>query len=355
MTANSGPSTHDEAGPTGVAAKESVASPAGGAPPGNGRVPDFFIVGHHKCGTTALHQMLRSHPQIYMPELKEPRFFASDLITPTDGRTLKQARASTPLPATREEYLALFEDALPDQRMGEATALYLMSNVAADEIAQMQPRARIIALLREPTSYLRSLHLQHLQTHGETVTSFRKAIELEPARREGRHLPRNCVRPQRLLYSERVRYVEQLRRFHAAFPREQVLVLIYEDFRRDNRATVREILRFLEVDDEFEVDMREANPTVLVRPRVEQRLKTAFAGSGPVSRRVRASIERLTPEPVRAKAVQAVMRTLVESKPPPPDEEFMAGLRRRFKPEVVAVSEYLGRDLVSLWGYDALD
>jgi hypothetical protein len=37
-----------------------------------------------------------------------------------------------------------------------------------------------------------------------------------------------------------------------------------------------------------------------------------------------------------------------------PPEEFMLELRRRFKPEVEAVSEYLDRDLVSLWGYDRI-
>ena len=44
--------------------------------PAGRRVPDFFIVGHAKSGTTALYEMLRAHPQIFMPDLKEPKFFA---------------------------------------------------------------------------------------------------------------------------------------------------------------------------------------------------------------------------------------------------------------------------------------
>ncbi len=58
------------------------------------RVPDFFIVGHAKCGTTALYEMLRTHPQIYMPELKEPAYFATDL------RNRFQRPAAGPLPQT---------------------------------------------------------------------------------------------------------------------------------------------------------------------------------------------------------------------------------------------------------------
>ena len=78
-----------------------------------GRVPDFFIVGHPKCGTTALYEMLRRHPQIYMPDLKEPRFFAPDLR----ARFLAGARRGTgverghSIPDTFEQYLALFAPA----------------------------------------------------------------------------------------------------------------------------------------------------------------------------------------------------------------------------------------------------
>ena len=68
------------------------------------RVPDFFIVGHHKSGTTALYEMLRRHPQIYMPDLKEPRFFARDL------RFQFEPKTSGRLPNTLEEYLSLFDD-----------------------------------------------------------------------------------------------------------------------------------------------------------------------------------------------------------------------------------------------------
>ena len=45
-------------------------------------VPDFFIVGHPKCGTTALFEMLRTHPQIYMPDCKETFYFADELRFP---------------------------------------------------------------------------------------------------------------------------------------------------------------------------------------------------------------------------------------------------------------------------------
>ncbi|HYM44947.1 MAG TPA: sulfotransferase, partial [Solirubrobacteraceae bacterium] len=237
-----------------VSSELSAAGAGGGAAAGaadggepRGRVPDFFIVGHPKTGTTALYEMLRRHPQVYMPDLKEPSFLAPD-----QPRRFQRA-ASGALPGTLEDYLALFVPARSDQRVGEASSAYLVSHLAPSRIAEIQPAARIIAILREPASLLRSLHLQLVQGHVETEKDLRKAISLETARREGRRIPPRSPRPEALQYSERVRYVEQLRRYHAVFPREQVLVLVYDDFRRDNEATVRGVLRFLDVDDRVPV------------------------------------------------------------------------------------------------------
>ena len=311
--------------------------------------PDFFIVGHHKCGTTALYKMLRRHPQIYMPDLKEPRFFATDM------RQRFQPRRAGPLPATLTEYLALFDAAGPEQLRGEASPSYLVSRAAAGEIAAVRPDARIIAILREPASFLHSLHLQFVQSHVETKKDLRRAMSLEAARRQGRRIPRRSFRPQDLQYSEHVRYVEQLRRFHAMFPAKQMLVLIYDDFRNDNEATVRAVLRFLGVEDTMPVAAQDANPTVRLRSQwLDELVHEVSVGRDPLSRAAKTAIKALAPRPLRRDALAAVRGRIVVGKPRPPEERFVLELRRRFKGEVVALSEYLGRDLVSLWGYDQL-
>ncbi|MFI5003967.1 MAG: sulfotransferase family protein [Solirubrobacterales bacterium] len=322
----------------------------GGVPgPQRGRVPDFFIVGHAKCGTTALYEMLRGHPQIYMPDLKEPAFFASDM------RARFQRPSSGPLPQTLAEYLSLFAAARPEQLVGEASSSYIVSRTAAHNIAEVQPGARAIVILREPASFLRSLHLQLLQNHIETQKDFRKALALESARRQGRRIPRGSPRPQALLYSERVRYVEQLRRYRERFSPERVLVLIYDDFRRENEATVRRVLRFLGVDDTLPIATTEANPTVRVRSQqLDDLVHKVSVGRGPVSRAVKASLKTVTSSRLRRAALRATRRHVVVGEPPPPDEDFMLELRRRFRSEVEALSGYLDRDLVTLWGYDRL-
>jgi len=312
------------------------------------RVPDFFIVGHPKSGTSALYEMLRRHPQIFMPDLKEPRYFASDLPSRYKPRR-SDVRAET-----YDDYLALFADATPDQLAGEASPVYIWSQTAAELIARAQPAARIIAILREPASYLRSLHYELMQARIEKETDLRKAIALESTRK-GRQPDGKSDWPEVLQYTGHVRYVEQLRRFHAHFPPEQVLVIIYDDFRSDNEGTVRGVLRFLGVDDADPIEVMDVNPTVRLRSvRVDEMVQAVDLGQGPAARAVKKTVRTIAPRSFRRKAYRTIQRRLVFGSPKPPDEDVMLELRRRFRPEVEALSEYLQRDLLALWGYDSV-
>jgi hypothetical protein len=319
-------------------------SPAGAA--SAGRVPDFFIIGHPKCGTTALHAMLKRHPQIYMPDIKEPQFFASDLRISKPG----SADAGG---LTYEQYLALFAGATPDQLIGDASTRHIWSPTAAARIAEAQPAARIIALLREPSSFLRSLHLQLLQNRSEREPSLRRAIALEEERRQGRELTELAVsQPRLLLYTERARYLDQLRRYHAVFPPDQILVLIYEDFLADNESTVREVQRFLGVDDTLALEVVRANETVQRRVALDEAMFSVTYGRGSFARALKRMLVLLTPRSLRRGGFKALQRSVVLASPKPADESLMLELRHRFKPEVQALSEFLDRDLLTLWGYD---
>jgi Sulfotransferase family len=351
-----------ERGPSaasGGAASQVQAAPAGAV---GQRLPDFFIIGHEKCGTTALYKILQQHPQIFMPKLKEPRFFVSE----------HRDAAATPThairPRTLEGYLELFGEAAPDQLAGEASPQYIRSREAPGLIAQVQPAARLIAVLREPTSFLRTYHLHCVRGRVESERDLRKAIALEEQRRHGNKLPRGCRAPNRLFYCDHVRYVEQLRRFEAVFGREQIMVVIYEDFRRDNDAAAREVLRFLDVDDTVALDVVPAadidSPHRGRRGRKAVRLKHLHRLALAVRRarrhperagRVSRTVEALTPGWLRSDAAENLARRTIFSVPAPPDEQLTLELRARFKPEVVALSEYLGRDLVSEWGYEGID
>jgi hypothetical protein len=315
---------------------------------GRGRLPDFFVVGHAKSGTTALHAMLSQHPRIYLGQ-KEPRFFIPEMRE----RDLPRLGGT---PKTLDEYRAWFSGARPDQLIGDISPDYLWSHESARMIAEVCPQARILAILREPAAFLSSLHRQRLQNYVEVESDLRKALELEGPRREGRQIPQDTYWPKALFYSDQVRYVEQLRRYEERFPPEQMLVLIYDDYRAAGQATVREVLRFLDLEDDVPIVPRESNPSVDVRsPRLHGAMRKLIVSDSRTARALKGSLKTLTPMRVRQGALHAVRKRLVFGAPPAPEEEFMLELRRRLAPEVQALSEHLGRDLVTLWGYDRLD
>jgi Sulfotransferase domain len=324
------------------------------AAPAPGRVPDFFIVGHEKCGTTALDLMLREHPQIFLPEVKEQRFFAPELRAPQRDPSAHDGGR----PRTLADYVKVFAAARPDQLVGESTPLYLRSHEAAGRIAAVQPEARIVAILREPASFLRSYHLQWVHNRVETERDLRKALALEPERREGRRLPRGRPIPQQLYYSDHVRYVEQLERYSSHFGRERILVLIYDDFQADNRAGARQVLRFLGLDESVELEPVRTRALKGVRSPLLKHLadvaREARRNRATASRLGRA-IDTLTPAALHNPAFRARWRSLVYKPAPGPDEELMRELRVRFRGEVQAISDWLGRDLVREWGYDRID
>ena len=88
--------------------------------------PDFVIAGAAKCGTTALFEYLSRHPGIFIPRVKDPKFFCSDLKT-TGG-------VYTP-----DEYRDLFVAAPAGSVTGEVSTLYLYSQVAIEKSDGAQP------------------------------------------------------------------------------------------------------------------------------------------------------------------------------------------------------------------------
>ena len=224
-----------------------------------GRLPDFFIVGAPKCGTTAMFTYLRQHPQIFMPFHKEPLFFGDDL-THRYGRL------------TPHEYVALFEGARPDQRVGEASAWYLYSDHAAKEIHAACPESRIVVMLRNPVDVMYAQHSQLLFNRQEDISDFSQALAAEEERANGRRLPQGPIRRENLFYRRMVAFADQLARYVELFGRDMVHVIVHEDLVRDTPGEYARLLRFLGVDDAFKADFARANENKRARSGLLQRL-----------------------------------------------------------------------------------
>jgi hypothetical protein len=293
-------------------------------------IPDFYIVGAFKCGTTALYDYLRPHPQIFMPFHKEPLFFGDDL-TRRYGRM------------TRAQYEALFADAKPGQRIGEASAWYLYSRSAATEIHAAAPGGKIIVMLRNPVDVMYAQHSQLLFNVEEDIADFGEALDAEPERRAGRRLPPGPLRIENLYYRESVRFADQLRRYLHAFGRERVHVIVFDDFVADTPGTYRRVLEFLGVDPTFAPDFAVSNPNKRVRFRALQRL--VYQPPGPLLRLV--PIIRRFP---LAHAVRERVLRLNSSAAsrPPMDATLRSRLLEEFAPQIRELGELVGRDL-SAW------
>ncbi len=96
--------------------------------------PNFFILGAPKCGTTSIAAWLGQHPAIFIPAMKEPNFFNTDINQPPIYGV-----------ETLDEYEALFAPATTAHHaIGEASVFYLTSAVAVANILRYQPAARFI-------------------------------------------------------------------------------------------------------------------------------------------------------------------------------------------------------------------
>ncbi len=319
-----------------------------------GALPDFFIVGHAKCGTTALYEMLRSHPQIFMPDLKEPLYFATDLRLRFQRRGRgaaadRRSRNTSPLFARRRA---------PSSASARRRPLPLVSPTAAAQIAARASRRRRSS--RSCASRRASCArctCSCCRTTSRPRRICAQALALEPQRRQGRSIPRRSHRPQALLYSEHVRYVEQLRRYHAVFPREQLLVLIYDDFRADNEATVRQVLRFLEVDDTRRGGgrRRPTRPSGCARSSSTNSSTPCRSGAGPATRAAKATVKAVTPRaaapPGAARGPAAGSSWASRSRPTRADGRAAPPLQGRGG----GAQRVHGPRPGGLWGYETID
>jgi hypothetical protein len=291
--------------------------------------PDFFLVGAFKSGSTALYEGLRRHPQIFMPFHKEPLYFGDDL-------TRRYGRMS------EADYLRLFKDARPGQRVGEASTWYLYSTSAAREIKAFSPDAQILVVLRNPVDVMYAQHNQLIFNVIEDIPSFEEALAAEPERRAGRRIPPGPINIENLFYRHSVRFAEQLERYFEVFGRERVHVMLFDDLRRDGAGVVRGCLEFLGVDPSLAAPPPPANENRKVRSPLVQRL--IFAPK---------LLLPLAPFLRRFKTVRALRTRLLEANSEVRERAPMNPALRReltleMAPEIERLATLIERDL-SAW------
>ena len=289
--------------------------------------PNFFIVGAPKCGTTALYTYLRDHPDVFMPDVKEPHYFGSDL-------EFRYRRRPDP-----ERYRSYFAGADGRSHIGEASIWYLYSTSAAHEIREAVPEARAIAMVRDPVEMITAMHSQFVY-NGHEDLSLADALAAEPERAVGRRVPERANFPAGLLYRRIASFAEQIERYYDALGTDAVRVVVFDDLRADAPATYRGVLEFLGLDPEHRPDFEVVNANKISRSRTLRQLLND------PPEWVRAPVRAVLPWRLRRRMYRGLVNANIRREPRSGvDQAVVDRLREEMAPSVERLSALLGRNL----------
>lgn len=300
-------------------------------------LPNFLVIGAYKCGTTSLGWYLQQHPDVFVPDYPEPRFFAFDAHGDPDGE-----RAHNPMfhgaVKTLERYESLFSGVADERAVGEVSPEYLKNPAAAGRIAARIPDAKLIAILRDPVERAYSDYLMYRRDGREPEADFMTALRLQESRRH-RSLPTG----QYLITGN---YGDQLARYRDHFGSDQIKVVLHEDLAADRNSVMAEIFAFLDVDPVIELGSQpRLNPSGAFSSTTAQRLYALRRSTAPLTRRI---------VPNRLKR-RIDNRLLSGVRRPPIEPEPARWLRRYYAEQISMVAELTGIDVVRHWSSPATD
>jgi hypothetical protein len=267
-------------------------------------LPNLFIIGAAKSGTTSLHRYLDAHPEISMSEPKEPLVFADE-----DWR----------------ERLAEFDQILPSRRApvrGESSTIYTRFPIAEgvpERVAATCPAAKLVYIVRDPVERAVANWVQR-RSNGFEHRALAAALA-DP------HDPRNH-------YVAASRYATQLELWLEWFDRKRILILDQIELRRSRAETVLEVLRFLEVD-----------PTVPENLATEFNATEEKRGMTPAAARVWLTLSPLTrrlPPELRRSLSESRLFPVGPIETPGLDGEIRAALARELSGEADRFRELSG-------------
>ena len=288
-------------------------------------LPNFFVIGAAKSGTTALFHCLKQHPDIFMSAVKEPGYFLFGGNTPPTLPGPFGDRNLRKFVWRSGDYFRLFSDVGHQQAIGEATPSYLRTPEAARHIRNNIPHARLVVLLRHPAERAFSHYLFMAQQGAEPARSFAEALADERRRIEQGWNSSLYHRANGL-------YGRQLRVWYDLFPRDQIRVSLYEDWNEAPQALLHGLFGFLGVAQEFQPTVRRSNVTQAPRSRRLHLLALQLERLGGKRGRLAALASRLDHHANLAA-------------PPPLDPALRRRLTDEYRPDILALQDLIGRDL----------
>lgn len=286
-------------------------------------LPTFLVIGTAKGGTTAMYWYLDEHPSVFMSQVKETNYFAYGVDSA--GQLLYGDPDVHRFPIrTLPEYQNLFAGAGGAQAIGEASPLYLECPQAPGRIRSLLPSVQLVCMLRQPVERAYSDYLMYLRRRGR---AFNAEQELTSAAAWARPDSR---------WMQVSRYGEQLARYYDAFPREQLLVTLFDDLKRDATEVVQAVYRFVGVDPSFRPDF--GTPHAAGGVPANRWLEGLLS-----SRAVLSAVRPLLPTRA-ANWVRRVRQRNLRKAPPLP-LPLRAELTAHFREDIQRTSDLIGRSL----------
>lgn len=316
-------------------------------------LPNLFVIGAAKSGTTSLHHYLGQHPDVFMSPIKEPNYFAFPGHLPRFNGPQRSRKSAFELDRLRREkyefsilelaqYEQLFSQARGKKFRGESSPAYLYFPGTARRIRESVPDARIVVILRDPVARAHSKYLQMRRDGAEPLGLFQAAIDAEPQRQKEGWSPT-------WLYVDRGFYYRQLSIYYKMFDRSQIHVILYDDLRQNPVSSLNAIFEFLGVDPDVTVDTREQH-NVSAIPQVPRfgLLYQLTARPFLLSTRLQSALPERLAARVRPWARRLLLKQVPASAPENLASELRAALTARFREDIDQLQHLVRRDL-SQW------
>ena len=273
---------------------------------------DFIGIGAQKSGTSWAYTCLYEHPEVCIP-VKEIHFFSRPRYA--EGK---------------EWYEAHFKKCAEGKLRGEWSTSYLYSEEAPERIHECYPNAKLLAILRNPTH--------------RAYSQYRNAVRSGEIEKSKTFLEYSAE--EKSVWDQGL-YTKQLNRYFKLFPREQILVLVYEDIKKDPIAFMRRIHEFLGIKPDFVASMisEEVNiartPTFVWVDRVVHHISEFLRKHG---------LDRFVHTVRRTGLTELIRRVNTSEGAKKPEEQFDASAGKAYVAEDVSkLSALIGRDMNKEW------
>ena len=275
--------------------------------------PNFFIVGTPKSGTTSLFHYLQEHPEVFLPELKEPHFFSCPEV--------KNTYYKTKIVDSKEEYLDLYQERESYKAVGDLSSSYLFNKETPKRIHQFNPYAKIIIVLRNPVERALSHYLMDVNL-GYINVSLSKVIN-----------NKDTFKQHYQEYIELGFYEQQIRAYIKQFPDSQIKVVLSDTLYANTAETLKDIYSFINVSTTFITDFETVHNSYTV-PRFKA-LKSLVQSDG---------LKKMIPSGLKSGLKSLIYKTNAE-KPKLEVEKNL--LREIYKKSIVETETLINQDLSS--------